>query len=194
MLVIKSMDITLVYFIYGLAFFSLGLAMLFELGRSPLLSGAGALLPLAIFGLVHGAHEWMEMFLGNSEWLVISNPALIGWVRISVLAISFSALLVFGLRMIAPASLNPGRRRWVWAAAILFYIALVVLIVARPWSVHSDNIAHIDGALRYFLAIPSAAIAGVAFYRLARQVENAAGAGGWSWVCWLSPGVSLSTP
>jgi hypothetical protein len=52
-----------VYFIYGLAFFSMGLAILLERGRAsdPRLSQALRL--LAFFGW-HGGHEWLEMFRG----------------------------------------------------------------------------------------------------------------------------------
>ncbi len=38
MLFKQIMDTTLVYFVYGLAFFSMGLALLLEAGRSPLLA------------------------------------------------------------------------------------------------------------------------------------------------------------
>ncbi|MEW6718108.1 MAG: hypothetical protein AB1345_11480 [Chloroflexota bacterium] len=46
----------LIFFIYGLAFFYLGLAMAREAGRSPLLAKARMLRPLAVFGITHGLH------------------------------------------------------------------------------------------------------------------------------------------
>ena len=57
------MDIITVYFVYGLSFFCMGLAVLLEVGRSSELDFARALRFLAGFGLVHGTHEWLEMFL-----------------------------------------------------------------------------------------------------------------------------------
>ena len=52
-----------VFFFYGLAFFSMGLAVLLEVSHSSELDFAQALKPLAGFGLVHGSHEWFEMGL-----------------------------------------------------------------------------------------------------------------------------------
>ncbi len=57
-----------VFFFYGLAFFSMGLAILLEISKSSKNDFARALLPLAIFGIVHGSHEWFEM------GLIIQNP------------------------------------------------------------------------------------------------------------------------
>ena len=56
-----SRNIVLIYFIYGLAFFSMGFAVLLESGRSSKSNFAHALRPLAVFGLTHGVHEWGEM-------------------------------------------------------------------------------------------------------------------------------------
>ena len=51
----------IIYFFDGLAFFSMGLLAM-EGGRSTDPRLRMALRPLAGFGLVHAAHEWMEMF------------------------------------------------------------------------------------------------------------------------------------
>ena len=56
-------NIILVYFFYGLSFFVMGLAILLESGHSSKLDFARALRPLIWFGLIHGCHEWFEMFL-----------------------------------------------------------------------------------------------------------------------------------
>ena len=90
------MNITLIYFIYGLAFFSMGLAMLFGSVRSPILAEGRVLRPLAVFGILHGCHEWIEMFL-ISGLIEIKNPLLWNWLRAGILVISFTILLVFGV-------------------------------------------------------------------------------------------------
>ena len=56
-------NIIVVYFFYGLSFFVMGLAILLESGHSSKLDFARALRPLIWFGLIHGCHEWFEMFL-----------------------------------------------------------------------------------------------------------------------------------
>ena len=55
-------SLVIIYFFYGLAFFSMGLLVVMEGGRSTDARLRMALRPLAGFGLVHAAHEWMEMF------------------------------------------------------------------------------------------------------------------------------------
>ena len=45
-----DINIVLVFFVYGLAFFSMGLAMMLEAQRAPKLAEARVLWPLAIFG------------------------------------------------------------------------------------------------------------------------------------------------
>ncbi len=58
----------------------MGLAVLIEKGHSSELDFAQALLPLALFGLIHGSHEWFEMalliypaFAGNqaNQWIPV---------------------------------------------------------------------------------------------------------------------------
>ena len=68
----------------------MGLAVLLEVGRSSELDFARALRSLAGFGLVHGGHEWIEMFL-------LIHPSIqdsfiyryVGTGRVILLAISF---------------------------------------------------------------------------------------------------------
>src|SRR5512141_2163674 len=95
-------NLLLIYFIYGLAFYSMGLAMLLESRRSPLLADARVLRPLALFGFLHGAHEWLEMALLERQGLGLPTPAVVAWVRLILLVVSFTALLIFGLRTLRP--------------------------------------------------------------------------------------------
>lgn len=54
--------IAIIFFFYGLAFFSMGTAITLEAGRGTDERLRYALHPLALFGFLHGAHEWLEMF------------------------------------------------------------------------------------------------------------------------------------
>jgi len=166
------MDITLVYFIYGLAFFSMGLAILLESGRSSLLAGASVLLPLAMFGFVHGGHEWLEMFLYESGWLEIQYPEFLGWFRISILLISFVSLMIFSLRMLQPEVHIDRKRRIIWILGLAGYTLLIFLFIVFTWSSHNDRLTHVDASVRYLLAVPAAALAGVAMLRRASQARH----------------------
>ena len=82
-----------VYFFYGLSFFSMGLAVFLEAGHTSELDFARALRPLAGFGLVHGSHEWFEMF----EVMGHLPPELpLGQIRLVLLVVSFTCLAAFG--------------------------------------------------------------------------------------------------
>ena len=53
--------ILVIFFFYGLAFFSMGVAIIMELAHCTDARLKRALRPLAAFGLIHGMHEWSEM-------------------------------------------------------------------------------------------------------------------------------------
>ena len=84
-----------IYFVYGLAFFVTGLAVWLEASRASALPQARALPFLAGFGLIHGSHEWVEMFQ-----LMAPDPPtpLFQVLRLLALAVSFALLVEFGLR------------------------------------------------------------------------------------------------
>ena len=150
------MDIITVYFFYGLSFFSMGLAVLLEVGRSSKLDFARALRALAGFGLIHGGHEWIEMFLLIHP--EIQKTVFYQWVgpgRVVLLAISFLFLISFGAMLIA----GPDRKRLSWqllgTISVIWAGGLAWLFLAEP--VDSRLVA-MDVYTRYSLAIPGAAL------------------------------------
>ena len=60
----------LVFFIYGFAFLTLGITFAVESGRFSALADAKVFRPLAIFGLFHGTHEWVEAYLIQADALI----------------------------------------------------------------------------------------------------------------------------
>lgn len=150
------MDIITVYFLYGLSFFSMGLAVLLEVDRSSELDFARVLRYLAGFGLVHGIHEWLEMFLliyPQSQALSIYRW--VGTGRVVLLAISFLFLISFGARLVV----GPKRTRLAWqmlgTIASIWTVGLVWLFLTEPPDV---SIVAADVYTRYSLAIPGAAL------------------------------------
>ena len=99
----------IVYFAYGLAFFSMGLILVLEASRTPSLEQKKLLLPLAVFGLLHGIHEWLEVFTLQNEELHGSLPAWITMFRLILLALSFIALWFYGWQafQVARAHISP---------------------------------------------------------------------------------------
>jgi signal transduction histidine kinase len=98
---VQAPNIIVIYFFYGLAFFSMGLLVAMEGGRSSDERVRKALRPLAGFGLVHAAHEWLDMFehigeIGGSA----ASPPLFG-LKLALLAFSFLSLAAFGSYLLA---------------------------------------------------------------------------------------------
>ena len=152
----------LVFFIYGLAFFGMGITMALESGRFPALAQARALRSLAAFGLIHGMHEWMESYLIQAKSFGISSPEWLPWLRLGFLIASFASLLWYGVQMLLlVAPYGPNRR----TIQIVFF-AYALFIITN--SIHTflkspiSLVALLDGLGRYLLAIPAAILATLA--------------------------------
>jgi signal transduction histidine kinase len=86
-----------VFFIYGLAFFILGFAILVYPKKDSLFKLANKLWLIAGFGIVHGINEWVDMMM------LISRPAELPFLKESALlflAASYLFLIGFGVTMI----------------------------------------------------------------------------------------------
>lgn len=150
-------NIITVYFFYGLSFFSMGLGILLEIGHSSELEFARALRPLAGFGLVHGSHEWLEMFLLIMPGLAFSWMG--GWLdplRLFLLASSFMMLIAFGYRLISGASGSPSQRMVLGVVLAVWAIGLLWILAANRGE--KNWIQPADVYTRYALAIPGAAL------------------------------------
>lgn len=147
-----------VYFFYGLSFFSMGLAVLLEVGHSSEFDFARALLPLAGFGLVHGSHEWFEMFLlTNEDFQIASTSTLISVLRLALLGISFLLLVIFGVRLITGPGMSNTKFFMMLIVIGLWLIGLLLVIYTQ----NPDDIKIVaaDVYTRYSLAIPGGILA-----------------------------------
>ena len=90
-----------IYFVYGLAFFSMGLLVAIEGGRASDVRLRRALPPLAGFGFVHAAHEWMEMYVLMQHNLTSFDLTIISALQLATLAFSFISLAAFGSFLLA---------------------------------------------------------------------------------------------
>ncbi|MCC7353129.1 MAG: sensor histidine kinase [Anaerolineae bacterium] len=158
---ILTRDLIFIFFLYGLAFFSMGLAVLLESGRASEFRFARTMRPLAGFGIVHGAHEWFEMFQKITALRAggYVPPVWVEVVRLVLLSVSFMFLAAFGARLIH----REERPSWVaYHPAIILTIVWIGSVVAvrvllRP-SV-ADWLAATDVLSRYTLGIPGALLA-----------------------------------
>ncbi len=146
-----------VYFLYGLAFFSMGLVVFLESGHASELDFAKALRPLAFFGLIHGSHEWFEMILLIHK-ITPNDPVyrFIGPARLCLLASSFLLLLLFGAMLIAGPTKPSLTIRMLIVVVGIWLVGLVWVAVTQ--SDAKTRVIAMDVYTRYALAIPGAAL------------------------------------
>jgi len=151
--------IIVVYLLYGLAFFSMGLLVIVEGYRASDLRLRKALRPLAGFGIVHGIHEWVEMFEQMEILIGHNEPLIPDFARLALLAVSFVSLIAFGTYLLAytetaqrvitlvPLGLEA---IWVFGLAIFRgnYPSAEIWDIADVWT-------------RYTLAIPGGLLASI---------------------------------
>jgi signal transduction histidine kinase len=164
---------SIIYFVYGLAFFTMGLIVALEGGRASDARLRHALRPLAAFGLLHGLHEWMEMFEAL-KLLPAYVPALPLWqgLRLAILSFSFLSLGAFGASLLSPTE----RQRRLSLLIPLVQVSLwgLGLFVLRPRL--GDSGAMWDAAsvwTRYILAIPAALLAAAGLVAQQRAFRRA---------------------
>lgn len=168
---IHNFSFILVYFLYGLAFFSMGQAIFLEQAQCSDERLRHALRPLGVFGVLHGMHEWMEMF----DRIGVLEPNLLylvlwEWARLSMLAFSFLSLAAFGASLLSPderarrtSLLLPLLMAAVWSVGLLSmrgsYEFAALLNVTDVWT-------------RYTLAIPASVVAAAGLVNQQRRFRQ----------------------
>lgn len=158
-----AVHIIYIYFLYGLAFFTTGLALLVETrinGHYRLAQGTRL---LGLFALLHGSHEFIEMFIQMEHdaygvWITIA--------RLLLLVASFATLVGSGIKML-PAEVH--RRRGLTVRVVVLslvgygMLGFLVAITYQPdlltWLQAMDTLA------RFALGMPGALLAGAGLLR-----------------------------
>ncbi|MBI4670334.1 MAG: histidine kinase dimerization/phosphoacceptor domain-containing protein [Chloroflexi bacterium] len=148
-----------ILFIYGLAFFVLGLAIVLQSRRYSQLELARSLPWLAAFGFLHAFNEWGDLFIPlQRSYLSEPGLALLTVIQLLFLAGSFACLFEFGVMLLHPV----GRVRTLHTLPALLLIGWVMLSFflllplspALPtWHRESNAIA------RYFICLPGGLLA-----------------------------------
>ncbi|GAB4540484.1 MAG: hypothetical protein Kow0063_30320 [Anaerolineae bacterium] len=150
-------NIIVVFFFYGLAFFAMGLALILASRRTSEFKFAQATLPLAAFGILHGVHEWIEMFqkiatLTGGYIPTVSQEV----VRLTILAMSFLMLLAFGLMLLSPDPVNLRRVAITILAMTSLWASGSLLVAITLRSPIDEAVAMADALARYSLGVPGA--------------------------------------
>jgi hypothetical protein len=150
----------IVYSVYGQVFFTLGVILAIQSLRHSRLRLAQALPWLALFGILHGLHEWGDVFIPiQATYLPPFLVQLLHIAQVFLLALSFLCLFQFGISTLSPL---PPRWRWAfWVPTGVFliwllgpfYVGLTVIPKIEAWH-------RVAGATaRYGLGLPGGLIA-----------------------------------
>src|SRR5512144_1306463 len=96
----------IIYFVYGLAFFILGFAIILQVQQSSRLELARSLRWLAAFGITHAFNEWGDLFIPiQAQYMSATIIRLLRVFQLVLLAVSFDALFEFGVSVLRPFNL-----------------------------------------------------------------------------------------
>ncbi len=155
----------LVFFVYGLTFFVLGLAIALQSRHASRLEIARTLPWLAAFGFAHGFHEWGEYFIPiQASYLSAGVIAALQRLRLLLLAISFAFLFEFGLRLLG-SSARPQRLHWMSSALLAAWIFVAFFVLPGRFPEPSEWQHLADALARYFIGLPGGLVAALGLRR-----------------------------
>ncbi len=147
-----------------------GLAILLEWERGSDERLRHALRPLAAFGLIHGLHEWLEMFQGLS--LLPGDPLVWEAFRLALLSFSFLSLAAFGSSLLSPS--EQFRRLSLTVPLLQVTIWGLGLFTLRGHFSLSNGLWEAGHVwTRYVLAIPAALLASAGLVAQQRAFRKA---------------------
>jgi signal transduction histidine kinase len=162
----------ILYFVYGLVFFTTGLVTALLWRRQSNLELARPLPWLAAFGIAHGLNEWGYIFIPlQALYLDDTVVRLMIITHLLLLAASFFFLFQFGVELLLP--LLP-KLRWLRVLPGAMLLLWGVAVFARG-AVAQESlnllVAIGDGWSRYLLALPGALLSSLGLYRQARYMR-----------------------
>jgi two-component system, NtrC family, sensor kinase len=157
----------ILYLLYGLTFFTLGVAILSRDIRLSELGIARIIRLLAMFGIIHGFHEWLQLL----ELLFPANiDSGFKLFRLAVVSLSFLFLLYFGLflniiTLRGDQALATTPRT---VKALVGVLALSLILFAAYLDFGSGN----DINTRLLIAFPGGLLSGVGLVLYSRTVRS----------------------
>jgi signal transduction histidine kinase len=169
----QSPYLSLVFFFYGLAFFSMGLAVTLELahGSDPRLRHAFR--PLAVFGFLHGIHEWLELW--EIQGILpgqYTSPILWGSIELILLTFSFLSLAAFGIYLLAKSE-QAQRYSMLIPLGLVALWGVGMLVIRNKYPIGQDLLFVSHAWTRYSLAFPASILACVGLIYQQREFRLA---------------------
>lgn len=158
---LETPHMILVFFVYGLSFFVLGLAVLIYPKKNSLFTLATDVNLVAWFGIIHGINEWLDMSLLIHEHMNIM-PVLV--IRAAILPLSFLFLVAFGVRTIAHSRPRYSSLKLLTAIIAFTWVAIVLFSSRR--FLMGDIFA------RYLVCVPGTVLTSYALGLHLSQLED----------------------
>ena len=161
-----------VFFLYGLVFFVMGMALALASRQESQLHFVKTIRPLAAFGILHGIHEWIYMFqLIALQTSVSTTTPMQEAGRLSVLVVSFIMLLLFGVLLAEDAAVRLWRFRMVLVLIGVWFAAVgAAKLLLQPDA--SELIVMADSLARYILGLPGTLLGATAMMLLHRTFRE----------------------
>jgi signal transduction histidine kinase len=162
----------LILFLYGQVFFVLGLAIFLQSRQRSRLRFARDLRWLAVFGILHGLHEWGLVFIPiQTTYLSTGLIEALAIGQVLLLALSFVCLFIFGSELLRDRAPN---LKWLIVGLTAIWVLLFVLtrlqtVGLAAWLTLATVWA------RYLLGFPAAVLAAYGLYVIAPDVAVVGG-------------------
>ena len=146
-----------IYLLYGASFLFLGVSIATkDMKGSDLALGDGLWL-LAAFGLLHGAHEWLEL----GTWIEGTNLSIqqITGLRLAsfvLFVLSFMFLLQFGLFLLKIQ--DEKGRRWLKALPAVLFLVWFLYLIRYGWFIEIEFLRRAEIGARYTFGFAGGAI------------------------------------
>lgn len=165
-----TQELIILYFIYGLSFFTMGLSCLFQYYKHKDFLFKNSLLHLALFGLIHGVSEWLIMFNRNPLYSEYTNS--LTQIILLLYGISFLFMAFFAINLLS--SLRPYRQLLRVIILSIYGIWLTtVLYVLYQYDFNSLNIR--DGLIlftRYITALPTGIFTSIILWIYQKELKK----------------------
>jgi signal transduction histidine kinase len=158
------------FFLYGQVFFIVGLAIVWQSRQHSRLALTQSLPFLAVFGIANGLAQWGNVFIPiQATYLPVKLVAALEFVQVSLLALSFAALMRFGLQLMTPDQVPQAWARWLPIGLLVVWEMTLVASWLLRLAPDEELLTYWEVIARYFLAAPAALIAAFGIQRHIKQ-------------------------
>ncbi|MGF1735159.1 ATP-binding protein [Photobacterium satsumensis] len=166
----ENLSVFIIYLIYGLAFFAIGFSITFRNLKFSRLQIATALPTLAVFGFIHGLHEWSELYLILHE-KTLSKVIPIEIFKVTKLWVSFLALGAFAWKMLEVVQWK--HRQYVKSIIVGTIFIYSLFLINNYYSLPSnDFLFNSANQIRWIFGFGASLLSGYCLFIYGQQLNN----------------------